>query len=421
MSLNDIVNYVRTTPGNTNPSVVRSMVEGQIGEYVEEASNKALRKLGIRESTDWKTIFDANGYPIPFEENGGIYNFVQTYEGEHPLETIKDGDVCKVVFDGVEYICTAANDGGVIEFGSKNHGEDGVPFSFELWLDTIREVDIYAWNSTEPTHTVHIYTQTETITPISDKYLPEGKVGRSEWEVVFNHTYRFIGGGAMIGDLDGDGITDGFPLVVGKRYMITFDGVDYEYTCELIPGGTVLYIGSLEFLESGVVGEGQAPVVFMDTSSLPQPGGTFIYTADKTPTQHTVKVAVEKVTPIDPKYLPAGISQSVILEIPYTAMNQLTLGNTIPLDATMAEQIERAGFENRPLYVRAAVTFGEATGFQQIKFDCSVIQSIENNEQVVMTFVGSIGPIHGRAQGICVTYIREGETAALESKIAEQL
>ena len=45
MSIQDIANYVRQTPGNTNPSVIKSMVKGEIGEYVEEAAIYAKNEV----------------------------------------------------------------------------------------------------------------------------------------------------------------------------------------------------------------------------------------------------------------------------------------------------------------------------------------------------------------------------------------
>ena len=309
MSIQDIANYVRQTPGNTNPSVITSMVKSEVGEYVEEASNEALRKLGIEQKTT-KT------YIVP----EATYSFVDGIVDINIATLLREGDNATIIIDGVAYTETVKRTlldeetafyiGNMTPFGVDSGADK--PYLVLQDSNSALSVGIIAeaGGAEATTHTIDIYVMEESITPISDKYLPKGKVGHSEWEVIFNHTHRFIGGASSIGDLDGDGITDGFPLVVGKRYMITFDGVDYEYTCEFVPGANIPYIGSPEFLENGVVVEEQAPVAFMDTSSMPQDGGTYIITADKTPTQHTVKVAVEKVTPIDPKYLGGWINLS---------------------------------------------------------------------------------------------------------------
>lgn len=45
MSVSEIMNYVRKTPGNTNPAVIKSMVESENSKYVEEAANKTIHEL----------------------------------------------------------------------------------------------------------------------------------------------------------------------------------------------------------------------------------------------------------------------------------------------------------------------------------------------------------------------------------------
>ena len=37
MSISDITNYVRNTPSNTNPSVIRSMVVGEMNETLKDS------------------------------------------------------------------------------------------------------------------------------------------------------------------------------------------------------------------------------------------------------------------------------------------------------------------------------------------------------------------------------------------------
>ena len=47
MSVNDIMNYVNKTPGNTNPAVIKSMVESEKNKAVYE-SVEDLKKSGGR-------------------------------------------------------------------------------------------------------------------------------------------------------------------------------------------------------------------------------------------------------------------------------------------------------------------------------------------------------------------------------------
>ena len=416
MSVNDIVNYVRTTPGNTNPSVVRSMVEGQIGEYVEEASNQALQKLGIKEEPA-KTLC--------------ILELVDGFARLDKRIFLEVGTTYTVDINGDKYTVVTFLDeasnavclGNGASIGYPGAADTGEPFfASEVYDDNWCVIAMAPGISGKLT-----ISTAETITPIDSKYLPKGGVGYTE-------------GGTKSLTFDGD-LTGKESILVGEvgaetQYLIklsdiTFDTSDFigaTFVSRNITSGEAdakrITDASFEDIGFGYnVRDGENllfAIVTEDTEAFTKGIWAIVARVDGS-WYGCIQIDYngEIIHHIDPKYLPAGISQSVILEIPYTAMTQLTLGNTIPLDATMAEQIERAGFENRPLYVRAAVTFGEATGFQQIKFDCSVIQSIEKNEQVVMTFVGSIGPIHGHAKEICVTYTREGEAAALASKIAE--
>ena len=58
MSVFDIMDYVRTTPGNTNPAVVRSMVESEIRTAKKEADSEILelKQNGGVGYTEYKEI-----------------------------------------------------------------------------------------------------------------------------------------------------------------------------------------------------------------------------------------------------------------------------------------------------------------------------------------------------------------------------
>lgn len=140
MSLNDIVNYVRTTPGNTNPSVVRSMIEGQIGEYVEEASNQALQKLGVKEESA-KIIarFDltaTDGMTMYQELNTSIRLVAgKTYIVETDTGTYTD--VCESMYDGA---CFYVGNTAIVG-GADNDKTYGVLVLYEddTWI--VRAID----------------------------------------------------------------------------------------------------------------------------------------------------------------------------------------------------------------------------------------------------------------------------------------
>lgn len=168
MSIQDITNYVRQTPGNTNPSVIKSMVKSEIGEYVEEASNEALRKLGVDEKTPVLT-YDGNTEgkkTIDLNDGKGVrvgdvidVNSIQTIVG---------------ILGGEKTTITRAN------FSVYNAGNGQ---SAAVWNDLPMVIVMQGRGTdTDGTYVIHAddqnYVQrvelTTEITPISDKYLPEG-------------------------------------------------------------------------------------------------------------------------------------------------------------------------------------------------------------------------------------------------------
>lgn len=127
--------------------------------------NKLLKGGGYSKK-ELKTIVPTT--EIPFEVQDGMGNY--TYENAE-LSDIAPEKTYKVLWDGVEYICVAfvfAEDAVVIGRNPMT-GENGEPFTFMLIPGA--GLDVYAY-SDAPTHTVSIATETETITPIDQKYLP---------------------------------------------------------------------------------------------------------------------------------------------------------------------------------------------------------------------------------------------------------
>lgn len=98
MSLNDITRYVRQTPGNTNPSVIASMVNAEMNSTLEEAKKYTdSQRLGYKE-TKTITILPETTLEI-VEVEGMNLAMVQ------PQNPIQSGDVITVVWDGKEYVC----------------------------------------------------------------------------------------------------------------------------------------------------------------------------------------------------------------------------------------------------------------------------------------------------------------------------
>lgn len=129
----------------------------------------------------WKTIFDTKGLEIDFEVNSNGTGDIDMYPQKEELPVLAEfdvGDVCKVIFDGVEYICTVGSSGeGERYIGDYDGNDEAIPFCFVIFdMQTQWRFSVYADNI-EPSHSFALYVQTETIHPIDPKYLPSGSGG----------------------------------------------------------------------------------------------------------------------------------------------------------------------------------------------------------------------------------------------------
>ena len=148
-------------------------------EFIGPLVKRVMRALGIRDEKSLKAIMDSGQIELPFEIKDGKGELFEDIEDSAAIalwREISNGDTCKVVFDGKEYILPAT-----VGPSSENPadtdihiGGDGYPFYF--W-HTIAESNanmiffIEAYDE-KPGHSFAVYLQTEKTTPISDKYLP---------------------------------------------------------------------------------------------------------------------------------------------------------------------------------------------------------------------------------------------------------
>lgn len=125
---------------------------------------------------NWKTILSTEGNTIPFAVKDGFGSYETETNDGRELKQISNGDICKVVLDGTEYVLSAVVDSIDIYIGNSEGTEDGVPFLF--WFTNMEETWRIVINvmGEEPEHSFALYLQTETIVPIDPKYLPGPKV-----------------------------------------------------------------------------------------------------------------------------------------------------------------------------------------------------------------------------------------------------
>ena len=177
MSIQDITEYVRKTPGNSNPAVIKSMVESQVTEHVKEAAELATtmvkHDLGIREEKSEPVVVIPNG---SYEFSTGGYEVLLA---QFP----KVGDLITLTLDGVVYSETGkyvfmgniscVYIGNGVTFGEPDTGENYIAiFLEEEGVAGIILLD-EAENEINTIHTVELsFAAPPVITPISDKYLP---------------------------------------------------------------------------------------------------------------------------------------------------------------------------------------------------------------------------------------------------------
>ena len=141
-------------------------------EMANYAANKALRKLGISEKSERAYLLEET--EIVAQDSDGYY-----FYGVAPaIVTIPENKSFTVAYDGVTYECTAvtANVNAMVtgvfigNLSLEYMGDDtGEPFL--IMFLAANNSNLFTVKA-PGTHTVAIYTQTETITPIDPKYLP---------------------------------------------------------------------------------------------------------------------------------------------------------------------------------------------------------------------------------------------------------
>lgn len=411
MSIQDIADYVRQTPGNTNPSVIKSMVKSEVGEYVEEASNEALRKLGIKEDISKVVIVPEASYTL---ENGETVLLV--------TEPLSEGDEVTLVIDGTEYTETVK----VIDLGGESSlylgnlttleldigadkpylvlpGADGSAVGFGLIEEVLEDVET-------STHTIGIYVMEETTTPISGKYFPEGGVGYTELMkslIAPEQTVECIYNPELGGCFTGITFTSPQPTPPEKLYF-SVDGTIYE--CEKKAFNDEIIYGNISI--AGQPEDTGEPFVFMyDPIEVWE--GLF-----KGDTSFSCTISVQKedeiLHPIDSKYLPEGFGDGglpVVLEVPGAVFTQILEGDTgaLPLDAEMAGIIEKAYSDNVPLYLRT----NTATGMIQVKYECTNYLFDETAGETSIRFIGMMNLGQLVING--VTYTRSGSGSSITS------
>lgn len=151
--MEDILNYVMETPGNTNYSVLKSMLEnlpsGGAGlpEYTDDMTGAWLQLAGI-------VYFKEQTVTIP---DGEVYVEGSIAEDMAQLTIVEDagypeiGDSVSVILDGNRYDATCIENvlGGTWALGDINLSE------YPFWIGPV-DANVYALKSTQGTHTIRV-------------------------------------------------------------------------------------------------------------------------------------------------------------------------------------------------------------------------------------------------------------------------
>ena len=85
MSVQDIVKYVRQTPGNTNPSVIAAMVNAEMNSTLEEAKKYTDSQRLVHIETERYTMLPRQTITCVQEEGSDGSGGLLVYEGLHDL------------------------------------------------------------------------------------------------------------------------------------------------------------------------------------------------------------------------------------------------------------------------------------------------------------------------------------------------
>lgn len=177
MSVFDIMDYVRTTPGNTNPAVVRSMVEGEIRAAKKEASSEILKlkQDGGVGYTEYKEIEVMTETVVTRNGTSNYYYFNFPYIDWSLVDTSVYGYI-----DGVKYYITHPDSDYSCFWYIYGDIPPSGSFSGNSYYGTL----CWTGEGIPPeTITVSIKQTYTAIHPINFKYLPEG-FGYTEKKVV---------------------------------------------------------------------------------------------------------------------------------------------------------------------------------------------------------------------------------------------
>lgn len=366
MNTKNIVNYVRQTPGNTNPSVIKSMVQNEKEQAVYE-SIESLKNSGSigYETSSRVTAIEPGTYTFRDGSNNElVFSFVE-------------GDIITVNFEGEEYVRTAAKAlfenvpiiyaGNLSPFGGEDTKEPFLVVTLPDNDNTI--IDIISWRESNgdalATRSISMLIEHREISKIDPKFLPEGGVGYSKERVLTNDGNNEGKETINFGNLtfvrieeciDLSTVTEIHGMLLGQYLVASRDAITLD--------GSVSGISMLLATINGT----RTPLVISTTLSLDnKTPGTYVV-SDKHEDVNAVVTEVvleDEIVPIDEKFLPGP------LIIDLTAHGVITNGTQIP-DGSQFDAVLEAVEKGRMIYVKGDIEFSDEVGDEYSYSDLGV-------------------------------------------------
>lgn len=355
MNTKNIVNYVRQTPGNTNPSVIKSMVQNEKEQAVYE-SIESLKNSGSigYETSSRVTAIEPGTYTFRDGSNNElVFSFVE-------------GDIITINFEGEEYVRTAAKSifenvpivyaGNLSPFGGEDTKEPFLVVTLTNNDNTI--IDIISWRESNGdalvTRSVSMFIEHREISKIDPKFLPEGGVGYSK-EVVLTNDGNNEGKETInFGNLtfvrireciDLSTVTEIRGMLLGQYLTAPRDAI------------TLSESAGLSILLATINGTG-TPLVISTTLSIENKApGTYVVSDMREGVNAVVTEVVleDEIVPIDEKFLPGP------LIIDLTSYGNITNGMQIP-DGSRFDVVLDAIEKGRMIYVKGDIEFSDEVG-----------------------------------------------------------
>lgn len=308
MSVSDIVDYVNRTPHNTNPAVIRSMVENEIYK-TEKESNEELKILKEKGGVGWEERIVTEIMPATIIPAVHVSGGDSRYYFNAPRYITSDKVACYMYINDSKY---SAYYDGYGMWSTYQSGEiSGAYLSWGVTDPDGNYSDAIIWNTyadgPAPESIVVRFEKVEDIThPISEEYMPQNYQGlpsivemlstggvtvvekaEYEFDVYDGDDY----GNTRLNIVQNVDSSLSALLALGKIVTVYFDGEDYEsvlrpvsiWGVQAIVGNPALYDASLE-------DTGEPFAIFGNDY------GEFYCTVRGTSTKHTIGVIIQGTT-----------------------------------------------------------------------------------------------------------------------------